>query len=744
MQTFSKPVAETVASVLTQRKAQLASAAVLSFAGAVLVNSRKRQADQKKNDVHLHSRNEAVERVLLPFSQQSIRKPPKTLLAITSQETIRQHKRFFKPVDTLQKVGVNKEFIRQLKAIAKIIMPSFKTKEFLLIVLHSIFLVLRTWLSVVVARLDGRIVKNLVAANGRAFAMSLVEWFAIAIPATYTNSMIRYLQSKLSIGFRTRLTRYVHDLYLDDKNAFYRIINLDNRIQGADQFITTDIAKFCDTLASLYSNLAKPLLDTVIFNYQLTKSIGMAGMVGLFVNYMVTARLLRAVTPSFGKLAAIEAKLEGDFRGAHTRLITNAEEIAFYNGADLEHSILEKTYMRLIKHINSIYKIRITYNMFEDFLIKYVWSAFGLGMCAIPVFLPEWAGAVVPVKDGDSPESSRTKGFITNKRLMISLSDAGGRMMYSYKELAELAGYTSRVYNLLSVLHSLHADEFQSSENPDAQYTLDNIQGKTITNYNGIEFKQAPIVTPAPGNERGGEMLVNDLNVTVKPGEHLLITGPNGVGKTAVARVIAGLWPLFTGSLAKPNTDDIFYIPQRPYLSIGTLRDQVIYPHSHEDMLREGRTDKELLDILEVVHLAYIPDREGGWETKKEWKDVFSGGEKQRMGMARMFYHQPKFAVLDECTSAVSTDVEGLMYNHAKDTGITLITISHRPALFRYHQHLLRLTGDHGAWEMETIGTKEQQLSLDKEIQALQSQLKEVETMRTRLQAIDSELSLKV
>jgi ATP-binding cassette subfamily D (ALD) long-chain fatty acid import protein len=114
------------------------------------------------------------------------------------------------------------------------------------------------------------------------------------------------------------------------------------------------------------------------------------------------------------------------------------------------------------------------------------------------------------------------------------------------------------------------------------------------------------------------------------------------------------------------------------------------------------------------------------------------------MGMARMFYHQPKFAVLDECTSAVSTDVEGLMYNHAKDTGITLITISHRPALFRYHQHLLRLTGDQGAWEMETIGTKEQQLSLDKEIQALQSQLKEVETMRTRLQAIDSELSLKV
>jgi len=112
--------------------------------------------------------------------------------------------------------------------------------------------------------------------------------------------------------------------------------------------------------------------------------------------------------------------------------------------------------------------------------------------------------------------------------------------------------------------------------------------------------------------------------------------------------------------------------------------------------------------------------------------------------MARLFYHHPKFAVLDECTSAVSTDVEGLMYSHAKDMGITLLTISHRPALFKYHRFLLRLTGNNGEWEWETIGTKEQLQSVEKELASLQSKLSQVDALKSRLAAIDQELTLKM
>lgn len=118
------------------------------------------------------------------------------------------------------------------------------------------------------------------------------------------------------------MTRYVHDLYLNDQVTYYRALNLDDRIEGVDQYITTDVAKFCDSLAGLYSNLGKPILDTIIFNYQLMRSIGVSGMGGLFVSYVVTAFLLRMVTPAFGKLAAVEAKLEASsFHSSHFRVI---------------------------------------------------------------------------------------------------------------------------------------------------------------------------------------------------------------------------------------------------------------------------------------------------------------------------------------------------------------------------------------------------------------------------------------
>ncbi|KAJ2766113.1 ATP-binding cassette long-chain fatty acid transporter pxa1, partial [Coemansia nantahalensis] len=254
---------------------------------------------------------------------------------------------------------LDRVFLQQLRAVGRIIVPSLASKEAVIIAMQVVFLVLRTWLSVVVAQLDGKIVKHLVRGQGRQFLAGLLSWFAIAVPATYTNSMIRFLESKLALAFRTRLTQYVHDMYLDGNLSYYKMQTVEGSAASASHLITTDIARFCSRLASFLSNLGKPTLDTIIFNIQLIRGVGLGGTVGMFAMYMATASLLRAWTPPFGRMAATQARLEGDFRASHARVITNAEEIAFYRGEQREAEQLSGSLHRLLAHARAVARRKI-------------------------------------------------------------------------------------------------------------------------------------------------------------------------------------------------------------------------------------------------------------------------------------------------------------------------------------------------------------------------------------------------
>ncbi|KZL87060.1 abc transporter transmembrane region 2, partial [Colletotrichum incanum] len=649
------------------------------------------------------------------------------------------------------KPGLNLAFLHQFLSLMSIMIPRWSSKEAGLLLSHSVFLMLRTYLSLVVARLDGEIVRDLVAGQGKAFLWGLVKWCGLGGFASYTNAMIKFLESKVSIAFRTRLTRYIHDLYLNNNLNYYKLSNLDGGVgQGADQFITQDLTLFCAAAANLYSSLGKPFVDLCVFNYQLFRSLGPLALTGLLSNYFLTASILRRLSPPFGKLKAVEGRKEGDFRSLHARLIANAEEIAFYGGADMEKQFLNKEFKSLKNWMEGIYMLKIRYNMLEDFILKYSWSAYGYLLSSLPVFLPAWGGLGGAAELAqNAPKGSRERGrmkeFITNKRLMLSLADAGGRMMYSIKDLSELAGYTSRVYTLISTLHRVHADAYFLRGQQNELYSLSDVQGTIQKGFDGVRFENVPVVAPALW-PNGGEELMESLSMVVRRGEHLLISGPNGVGKTAIARILAGLWPVYRGLVSRPKDigqDGIMFLPQRPYLSIGTLRDQVIYPDGHHDMREKRKSEDDLKRILEDARLGYLPDREGGWDTRKEWKDVLSGGEKQRMGFARVLYHEPQFAILDEGTSAVSQDVEGLLYEVCKEKGITLITISTRASLKKYHTYNLILGGGERGdeWEFERIGTEREKMQVEKELQDLRERLEQVETWKSRRQEIEEELS---
>jgi len=223
--------------------------------------------------------------------------------------------------------------------------------------------------------------------------------------------------------------------------------------------------------------------------------------------------------------------------------------------------------------------------------------------------------------------------------------------------------------------------------------------GRIITKDNVIKFEKVPLVTP------NGDILVEELSFEVKSGMNVLVCGPNGCGKSSLFRILGELWPLFGGTVTKPPKGKLFYIPQKPYMTLGTLRDQVTYPHTKEEMQRRRKTDTDIARHLERVQLSYLLQRDQGWDTVADWMDVLSGGEKQRIAMARLFYHQPQFAILDECTSAVSVDVEGSMYQYCRDAGISLFTVSHRKSLWRHHDYYLQMDG-RGCFQFNKIDSE--------------------------------------
>ncbi|XP_013398007.2 ATP-binding cassette sub-family D member 2-like [Lingula anatina] len=476
--------------------------------------------------------------------------------------------------------GVDRQFFLQLRKLLKILIPSIWSKEFAILALHTASLVSRTFLSIYVAKLDGRIVRTIVKQDVMKFVVQLSKWLLIAVPATFVNSLIRFLESKLALALRTQLVNHAYSKYFLNQ-TYYRVSNLDGRLTNADQCLTEDIAEFTSSLAHLYSHLTKPLLDVALMSFTLYKLASSRGAssripsVLAAVVIVITGKVLRAVSPKFGKLVAEEASKKGYLRYIHSRVIANAEEIAFYGGHKTEEGLLQRSYQALANQMDLIFRKRLWYIMLEQFLMKYVWSASGLVMVAVPMITTigqRQDGSFID-DDPDGGVSERTQNFTTARNLLINSADAIERMMSSYKEITELAGYTSRVSEMFEVFEDVRKGKYKRNmvtSNKAAKGAQKKIQGPLqikgeVIDTDTILLEDVPIITP------NGDIVVSSLSFQMDHDMHLLITGPNGCGKSSLFRILSGLWPVYNGRLHKPPPSQMFYIPQRCRMTPGTM-----------------------------------------------------------------------------------------------------------------------------------------------------------------------------
>lgn len=261
-------------------------------------------------------------------------------------------------------------------------------------------------------------------------------------------------------------------------------------------------------------------------------------------------------------------------------------------------------------------------------LVKYGSYYGGYLVLGMPVFGPRRKQYI---EESKNDKSKITGDYVRNTSLLINLSKAIGKVIISYKELQNLAGYTSLLDELDIVLDDLQAGKYQRTMiNPGL------VQERGEINYNDAVMKMEKVPILAPN----GDILVKEVDFEIEKGMHLMVDGPNGCGKSSVFRIMGELWPLFAGVITKPQKEgSIFYVPQVPYLPKGSLRDQIIYPDQKINMIKKRFNDKKLMDLLKVVKLDYIVEREGSLNTIRNWTDVLSGGEKQRMAIARLYYH---------------------------------------------------------------------------------------------------------
>ncbi len=489
------------------------------------------------------------------------------------------------------------------------------------------------------------------------FNKSLLLYLGAFVVATPVSAFYSFVRKKLGINWRLWLTKHFLGRYFENRSYYH--INDDKGIDNPDQRISQDISSFTVTSLGFLSILFFSLVQLISF-IGILWSISIT-LVLILVAYAGIGTL---VTMFFGKrlinLNFQQLRREADFRYGLVHIRDNVESIAFYRGEDREQHQVQERLREAIANLRML----IGWERNLEFFTK--GYEYIILVLPIVVMAPLYFSGEIKFGVVTQAESA-----------FVQVLGALSIIVSQFEQLSNFAAGITRLETFATA--------------------LDQPAAKAITQTPIIESREesrlalAHVTLQTPNYQ---QTFLRDATAEVPPGKGLLITGASGAGKSSVLRAVAGLWNAGAGHISRPPLQEMFFLPQRPYMVLGSLRDQLLYPH-----LDQEASDGELREALGKVNLADLPERVGGFDVEMDWGLLLSLGEQQRLAFARLLLSRPRYAVLDEATSALDVTNEARLYGQLQRSGATFISVGHRPSLLAYHDQVLELRGG-GDWRL--------------------------------------------
>jgi putative ATP-binding cassette transporter len=465
-----------------------------------------------------------------------------------------------------------------------------------------------------------------------------------------------YLRQALQMRWRRWLTDVYLAQWLSDR-AYYRMALTDPYTDNPDQRIADDARLFVEDTLSLGIGLLNSIVTLGSFILVLWSLSGPVTILGVEIpGYMVWVALIYALLGTWlahliGRpLIALnfsQQRLEADFRYALVRLRENTEGIALYGGEADEKRGLTQRFGKLMVNWWDIMRATKRLTFFT--------AGYGQVASIFPIVVaaPAYFAGRLPLG-----------GLIQTSSAFGQVQGALSWFVDNYGKLTEWRATVERLSGFTQAVAKARA----AGEGPKASKGTE-----------GLALRDVTLTLP------DGRVLVNAARMDVAPGEAVLINGPSGSGKSTLFRAIAGIWPFGSGTISLPQDARALFLPQRPYLPLGTLKRAACYP---EDEARFS--DADVVAALSEAGLGHLAPRLADSDS---WGQRLSGGEQQRLSFARAFLLRPDWLFLDEATASLDPEAEEELHERLKRAlpALTMLSIAHRPAVARFHDRVLRM-----------------------------------------------------